>query len=49
MPDEELPEGDDVACMVQNVKPITLEIKEMIVTLMDHTAKAYYQVGLAAE
>ena len=45
MPEEELPKGDDVVHMVQNIEPTTQEIKDF----MDHTAEAYYQAGLAAE
>ena len=41
MPDEEIPEGKDMAQMVENIEPITPEIKEMIISLMDHTAEAY--------
>ena len=49
MPNDKLPKGRDVAQMVENMDPITPEIQEMIITLMDHMAQAYYQAGLAAE
>ena len=49
MPYEEIPEGEDVAQRVECMALITPEIKEMIISLMDHTAEARYQVGLASE
>ena len=49
MPEEELPEGNEIVCMVGSVSPIMTEIKDMIISLMDHMVEAYYQVGLAAE
>lgn len=49
MPEEELPEGNEIVHMVGGVSPIMAEIKDMIICLIDHTAEAYYQVGLVAE
>ena len=49
MPEEETPEGEEVAHLVQNINPISLEVKDMIVAFMDHTAVTCHHVGLAAE
>ena len=49
MPEEETPEGGEVAHLVQGINPISLEVKDMTVALMDHTAVACHHVGLAAE
>ena len=49
MPVEEISEGDDIAQRVESVDPITPEIKEMIILVMDHTVEAHYQVGLVGE
>ena len=49
MPEEELPKGNEMVCMVGNVRSITMEIKAMKISLMDHTTEAYYQTGLGAE
>ena len=49
MPEEETPEGEEVAHLVQDINPISPEAKDMIVALMDHTAVACHHVGLPAE
>ena len=49
MPEEELIEGKELACMVDTVEPITAETKETLINLMGHMVEAYYQAAQVAE
>ena len=45
IPDEDIPEGLRVAMDVSNVKPLTFEQKDMIVSLFDDLAVAHEWLG----
>ena len=49
MPDKELPRGEEMIQMVSNVEPITTKAKELLISLMDHTAEVYFQAAQVAE
>ena len=49
MPDKEVPEDKDVTHCIEKIKPISEEVKDMIVALMDHSAAACHHATLAAE
>ena len=49
MPEEEIPEGENVVQCIEEIKPISLEVKDMVMALMDHTAAACHHAGLSAE
>ena len=49
MSEEELPESEDLLQMVSNIEPISNETKEILISMMDHTAEAYHQAAQAVE
>ena len=49
MPDEEVPKGEDVTHHVEEIKPISEEVKDMIVALVDNTAAVCCHAAFAAE
>ena len=49
MPEEDMPEGIDVTRQIHKMKPISLDVKDIIVVLLDHTAAACHSTGLVAE
>ena len=49
MPDKEVPQGEDVTHHIEEIKPISEEVKDMIMALMDHTVAACHHAALAAE
>ena len=49
MPDEDMPEGLDVMRWVHEMKPISLDMKDLIVILLDHTAATCRHASLTAE
>ena len=45
IPEEDILEGEDVACQVHDIKPISSDAKYMIVALLDHTAASMSPSG----
>ena len=48
MPDEEIPPGEKVAAEVSQVKPITYDQKDMLVSLFDNFIIAHKRLSKAA-
>ena len=42
MPEEEVTESQDLLQMIESIEPISDKAKDTLVTMMDHTAEAYY-------
>ena len=49
MPDEELPEAEEIVRMISKVEPITAEAKDILVSLMEHTVEMHFRATQAAE
>ena len=49
MPQEEITNTQDLLQMVGNIEPISDKGKDILIAMMDHTAKAYHHTALAAE
>ena len=49
MPEEELPEPDEMVRWANSIEPLSEESKETLVRMMEQLAEAHYQAGLAAQ
>ena len=49
MPEEELPEADEMIWMVSSMEPLSDEARTTLTSLMEHTAEAHYQATRAAK
>ena len=49
MPEEELPEMEDLLQLVGGMEPISDKTNEILIAMVDHTAEAYHYTAQAAE
>ena len=49
MPEEELPEVEEMVQMTSNAEPLSNEVKDRLTSLMEHMAEAHFHATWAAE
>ena len=49
MPDEELPELEEMVRWANSIEPLSEDSKEILVKMMEQLAEAHYQAGQAAQ
>ena len=49
MPEEELPEADEMIWMASSMEPLSDEARTTLTSLMEHTAEVHYQAAQAAK